>query len=502
MIVPLYRFTPFGKQINYEVYKALEEMKIIITGTKPKTIKTITDIYNKKKGEFTNKDFEDIKRLLLEDDFYIKPMQIKQQLIPVYGGTLPPKTKKIKASNYTLKFGVEVECFIEITDKFIEKFLEYFNSNEEMETSNLITNINIFISTYEMTNDINQLKQDLKLLFEDYKRNEDYDDDADEIITLLSKILKMKKIEPRYTSYEITKKYEIKIKDFEDTEIKEDFAIMTDGSVECLEKICKLYHKIDDKPDNFTNIESKSVFEYIEFVSRIFESPTDVKNGLTNLNKKIDEFFGKELFNSNKTSNHIHFSLNKNGEIQTAKDPEFIMVFISLWYILEEFIFSLCAYFRKGEKFCKSISSHIKDLPLNIINGITEKYILQLCSTQYFDLTDRSHTLNITNLFETDVKSDKPTLEIRIKHGSNDPEETYQFCILIEKIVRKAEIILEELQSHKNKPIITFINEHYGITATEINPDRILSFLGCTRKEQDYWKSHIEKIQKFNKIYK
>ena len=178
------------------------------------------------------------------------------------------------------------------------------------------------------------------------------------------------------------------------------------------------------------------------------------------------------------------------------------MVFISLWYILEEFIFSLCAYFRKGEKFCKSISSHIKDLPLNIINGITEKYILQLCSTQYFDLTDRSHTLNITNLFETDIKSDKPTLEIRIKHGSNDPEETYQFCILIEKIVRKAEIILEELQSHKNKPIITFINEHYGITATEINPDRILSFLGCTRKEQDYWKSHIEKIQKFNKIYK
>jgi hypothetical protein len=70
MIVPLYRFTPFGKQINYEVYKALEEMKIIIARTNPKTIKTIIDIYNEKEGEFSNKDFEDIKQLLLKDNLY------------------------------------------------------------------------------------------------------------------------------------------------------------------------------------------------------------------------------------------------------------------------------------------------------------------------------------------------------------------------------------------------------------------------------------------------
>jgi len=521
MIIPLYRFTPFGRQINYDVYKALQEIKILIANTNPETITKIIDIYNKTEGEFSNKDFEKIKRMLLENPiFHSKEPSFhksQRQLIPVYGGTLEKrklsetdltaKTTSIKSKKpktyYTVNFGIEVECFIEITDKFIEKLkTTYTNAMRIGDNSQLeIHLIELFNS------ETKNIREEIEKLF---TKSNTYN------IILLSKLLKTQNTKSLSISYPIDSNHVITINDYEEIEIKE-FTTTMDLTVDCPE-ICNLYHHIDNVKENFKNIGTNSVIKFIEFISCVFKSPTDVKAGLEKLNAKVFDLIGTGLFNSRTSSNHIHFSLNRNGEILTRENPEFIMVFISLWIVIEKFILSLCAYFRENDEHCLSIKK--KDFPLNLIKELAEKkegkrkkkddyndIIFDLCDPNIFDLQSKYHTLNVSNLFEYndfDVLGrpvNKPTLEIRVKHGSNDPEETEQFCILIERIVRTAEIILIKLQINKYVPIITFIEREYGIAAGEIDPGRILSFLGCTQIEQEYWKAHIEKIQKFNTIY-
>jgi len=508
MIVPLYRFTPFGKQINYEVYKALEEMKIIIARTNPKTIKTIIDIYNEKEGEFSNKDFEDIKRMLLENHIFHskKPsfFTSKRTLISAHGGTLEKRKlsdtdlatttmRSIKPKTYyTLNFGVEVECFLEITDKFIKKIVKKMFQDPPPEYITELIEGKIDIEGKSEKEIIEIIKKGIKP-GPHYDKQIFYNKINN--IEFLSKLLKLKNIEPKISKYSISSEYKIKTNDYDTIKTK-DFIITGDSSVVCYDE-CSLYHKIDDADKNFKDIITTSLFKYIEFVSPIFKTTTEVKKGLIKLNYKIYKFFGEELFNSEKTSNHIHFSLNKNGKIQTGNDPEFIMVFISLWIVLEPFIISLCAYFRKDNKYCETVpippDEPKKYLTLDILTNIDKRFIIKTLSEIIFQLNDRYHTLNVTNLFEN-IRPDKPTLEIRVKHGSSDPEEIEQFCILIERIVRKAEIILEELKDKKDVSIIDYIKEKEKETKT-------LDFLECTQKEKEYWEIHIEKLEKFNPMY-
>lgn len=235
-------------------------------------------------------------------------------------------------------------------------------------------------------------------------------------------------------------------------------------------EICddKLYDNI--KTNNTKTLCSSEVIPHIEFVSSIFNSVNDVKIGCSLLFENLEKLFEDEnlCFNNIQTSNHVHFSCKT---FQFIDNPDFVYIYSLVFLYLQSLIFMICHPSRTNNKYCKPIEyTHYNISDINL-NNYYDKYVDKINSSssgssitkkhkkianiaysfqqdKSLNAVDRYSILNLKNL---SVKDGLPTMEIRAKHGSNDPEEISNYCELLEKIFQKVHHIY--LQCHENKTL-------------------------------------------------
>ena len=184
-------------------------------------------------------------------------------------------------------------------------------------------------------------------------------------------------------------------------------------------------------------------------------------------------------------------------------------------------IYDLCIKQRKNNDFCIPINTEntnksydYQDIKGNINNSNKKISLKKFSNGDYFNRiksivelfnTSRYHTINLENLIEyhklgeSDI-SRKPTIEIRVKHSSNDPIETYYFCKLIEKIVEKTKDFYNELTKKRDTDILEYIKKRTTKYEDDSNLFQILSELKFNDIDIGYFIQHRDKIVAFNKI--
>jgi hypothetical protein len=316
--------------------------------------------------------------------------------------------------------------------------------------------------------------------------------------------------------------------------------------------------------DNFPQILTRKDFVFFtEFVSGIYNNPSEVKEGVSNLISSITDL---EItpFHSKHTSNHIHFSIKKEKDDDKGiKDSYLVFCITYVFYVLQNFIYLICLPERRTSDYCtplelmlntwaksfdeftldeffdtlitmkipeedkecyldhseiarltgllsdisnikltskqlikkiESLNTKIKKLTTlpnytentpfkNLVfehqlivlmhfyhkyttykmNNNLNKYTINTVSTSKIN---RYKILNLKKLSER--KS--CTLELRVKHGSNDSTEIGNFCILIEKFVN----IAEQIVANKNIPLLTSLAKILNIDEKELSDFKLL----------------------------
>ena len=215
-------------------------------------------------------------------------------------------------------------------------------------------------------------------------------------------------------------------------------------------EIC--YSEIKDKG---IEKKAKDIIPYIEFVSGILNSADEVKYSCKKLFKDLKKL--SSSCNSVQTSNHIHFAL-KDGKF--IDNPVLVFSLCYVTYMFQPLIHALCRPERKNSKYCKPLELSFNDK--DTINNLLHVNLYKLDNNQdskflTFDSYNRTDKMKLiskmfhakdTNNYHPDTNEyivDKymllnlknicfdtiPTIELRIKHGSNSYQEISCFCHLI-----------------------------------------------------------------------
>ena len=227
-----------------------------------------------------------------------------------------------------------------------------------------------------------------------------------------------------------------------------------------------------------------------EFITEVFKNTDDINRKLSILYDKVKNKF----LNCISTSQHVHISFNNFSNVIRPNNNHILFI-TSLCYIIQKDISKYVIYFRNDNHFCHHLNYHKKYKSI-IFNKNDQNYndnLIKIFKIFYdFDNNDniyrkcRYFWLNLLNLYIIDDKSTirPPTLEFRIKHGSNDSLELSNFCKLYEIIIKKGiELSDEFFKTHKSdeyriEDVIKFINLYFFnkiFPSREISKEKSLS---------------------------
>lgn len=216
--------------------------------------------------------------------------------------------------------------------------------------------------------------------------------------------------------------------------------IQHDGSVSLQQDkklLIKLYEtlniqKFASNDQINTLINNRTVFENIEIVSPVLTIKNNKhKEVIYDIYNNVFSNTNLFYFNNSTTSNHIHFSCGDD-----FRDKDNLYNICMNWIHFEPLFYSLCPFWRKKNPYCNSLNKTMKrNLDSDRYNAIfmgddkdqfSDIYeIINLFQGNHDDDNTRYAALNLLNL----VENGTGTIEIRLKHGSNDPEE---LCFFIE----------------------------------------------------------------------
>lgn len=486
----------------------------------------------------------------------------------------------MSVDNYTLNYGIEHELILKKTNKFNDiianyiydelfdkdntlkkeyfditalkiKLLDFFYYDINPKYSNpykviynfinrliTITNIRpndiaLFFKNINICDntDVDFSKLLKKILCKNYKKNNKLK--FTEVYTerMYLKNINLSQINNIYGYYYVSKK---ELSDSCGDTDGYNFLIDIDFSVStliCNYKQINYYNNIKNK--DFQKLSNNDIIPYIEIISGIYKSINDLYNGTHLLFKYLNKEFNDTnlLLNNNTTSNHIHISFNIDNNVLYEPNLEFILIFIYLWCLIEPFIFKLCIKSRRNNYYCKmclktnniSIKNNIDDI-IKINDDYITKYsnIINLFNGYNKYKNNRYFAINLLNLSKSkNSRAYKPTIEFRIKHGSNDAYEIFMFCTIIDAIFNIAKndykyfiVNREIIFDNYYKDIINILNNpninnhEYDLNYTNIDDKNIIDILlnfiynnidtNKKNKYIKYWKRHINDIYNFN----
>ena len=246
-------------------------------------------------------------------------------------------------------------------------------------------------------------------------------------------------------------------KDENDTKDKKPFwAITLDSSVELrpeLNYLCVhpyFYYNLkdtmdDDKHATLRKNSNNSIIEHLEIVSPIlkYDQIHIVKSAVKLFNGQWPCYEKPqwECFNNHTTSHHIHYSINESSKnpVCVFRDYKTLFKICSYWLYFEPLFLQLVPFWRNSNKYCKSMFDYIakkhacdpgkpcnsliefmKDMKFdNIKNGNTSvEEVIKL-----FQGVSRYSAMNMMNIYNNTIN----TIEVRLKHGSNDGLELAQY---------------------------------------------------------------------------
>lgn len=211
-----------------------------------------------------------------------------------------------------------------------------------------------------------------------------------------------------------------------------------------------------------------SLINYCEFISQIFISTDDVKNKLSILYNNLGNYF----INCQRTSTHVHISFNFNNNI-IKPDINHIIFITALSYIIQNDIFDYVLYFRNNNSYCQKLNHNKEFNDIYFTSNYNDNLLLLI--NIFFESSNMSNFsknryfwINILNLMNNN-STRPPTLEFRLKHGSNDAIEMSNFCKLYELLIKYAiklsnKFIKENEDNNFNiNDVIKFILKNYTL---------------------------------------
>jgi hypothetical protein len=424
----------------------------------------------------------------------------------------------------TLKFGVEIETFPLKTEEYERSFKELIKGDKDEIIERLLGNSKF--------NEIER-KTIRKLFIENVFRESEKEIVVEEYkfhyILLCLILCESEKNEMEFRTALGEKKYLLQPSKCE-KDSKKEWTITFDGSV--------YFNNAEDEEDeiplemllynNVKNInhrvKDKKVLNHIEFVSPIYNSVEEVRKGTKELFENVSKALksNKGMFYHNvMTSNHIHFS----PEFKLKNEPFLIFVFETLFYVLQPLIGLLCSDDRYQNIFCQYLEvterNHLSKITKsNYMKKIREEnkksnYLITgiISNISFYFKQDKSEPkltrYSVVNLMNLIKKNGLGTIEIRIKHGTNDSKEIAQFCNFIENIFVMAEFIKDRITDDDS--VLYFIMSIIGEESMQFL--RLLRFsyffdrkkfiaekmeeiknvlnIMLDNKETNYWMKHI-----------
>lgn len=209
-----------------------------------------------------------------------------------------------------------------------------------------------------------------------------------------------------------------------DKDVSRDWLIDDDGSV--------LYNG-NDSDQYLQNIEIVSpILSYSEVNGKYFRHILD---------KILTANGWFEYHNNESTSNHVHLSHNEN-----FTRPDMLFKCVMAWVLFEPIFMTFVSRDRHKNTFCVSLSNNVQNFKdyddliqckdVDEFNKLESHKQLHKTTRKrytigyslvryYFTEDDRYYALNLDNLEEY------KTLEIRLKHGSNDSRENQKWMLLL-----------------------------------------------------------------------
>lgn len=242
-------------------------------------------------------------------------------------------------------------------------------------------------------------------------------------------------------------------------DIKEDSDIDDEEDVDAMpqdisEDVLKLYHKLFDGYTTMCVTTPGCLITGNEIISPPFSTINEGRQQITAIYAVFSKNNNITSYHNSKTSMHIHYSFNSNPPIT----PTQVFHIYMAWLYFEPVIMALVPKWRREDNiYC----TPIRDLtmkfdmnkPYDIIKnalGLANKLDLEHIITAFqFDYSDsfadepypyRHKTLNMINLIQNKWGKKDPigTIEVRIKHGSCDIDETMNYIQLFGLFMLKA----------------------------------------------------------------
>lgn len=214
---------------------------------------------------------------------------------------------------------------------------------------------------------------------------------------------------------------------------------------------------------DYTASSADIILENLEFVSPILKLKDilDSNSVVQTVYAKQFNKNGMRFLNNTTTSNHLHYSIvNKIGgnSIEYFRDVNILKRICLAWLYFEPVFLRICPWWRRNNAYCKpmrqilteSLSKKhdiIKELFIaGCEHGILEELdnvhkVIMFFQGDPKDKSNRYAAFNLMNLVDGGIG----TIEIRIKHGSNDFEELQGwvrfFALFFKTIVNNQDIL-------------------------------------------------------------
>ena len=212
-----------------------------------------------------------------------------------------------------------------------------------------------------------------------------------------------------------------------------------------------------------------TILEKVEIVSPVLTVNDVQRDILDVVMNRIMTANGKLVyFNNEKTSNHVHISVSENGKNLLHDVHNLLHVCMGWWYF-EPIFMLLCGHWRRSNTYCKGMREIMDVLAdedaermfksMNAEN--LEEYLIECEMLDKVDMGDEKNMLeNLITIFQGPIYEQSTryaalnlmnlldggigTIEVRIKQGSSDPEESKNFILLMVKFI---EVLIEKNSS-------------------------------------------------------
>ena len=208
------------------------------------------------------------------------------------------------------------------------------------------------------------------------------------------------------------------------------------------------------RPDN--NQVDKGFFGNTEIISpplSVFPHPVDESNYMYKdfgafvlqlvMNRLLRVNGTIEYTNNASTSTHVHISCI-NDNTNYFRDPAYLLAIALAWIKFQDVFFALVSEERRNNMFCRENPdfSNDKGLVSALINAVCAKpfsgensiLVRQIANTFATDSNfsiDRKYGLNLQNLIWTNSNPGIGTIEVRLHHGTMNPQEIFYWVLLI-----------------------------------------------------------------------